>query len=171
MHSLQTLWLAFFDICRLRSGPQNLPASPILLKFTLLFYMIISGASSLMHLSVKEAILSTIADTALFVILPSSLLYITHYSIRIIQTLTALVGSNCVLSMLSLPLVFWIKFYDGDVSFPMLLFLGLMVWNFIVYAHILRHALAVPFFVGAILTVIYEVLHLTILNQVVPFIK
>lgn len=169
MHSLLTLWSAFFDICRLRITPQDLPYSKFLLKFTLVFYTLISGAISLIQLSLPEALLSSLLDTALLVLLISSLLYFARYSTRITQTLTALAGANCVLGVLLFVPVFWLKFYQSDAGLPILLLLGLMVWNFVVSAHILRHTLEVPFFIGILLTGVISLLTFSVLNQVIPF--
>lgn len=168
MHSLKILLSAFFDICRLRLKPQDLPASSVLLSLTLLFYIVINGAFSLIQYPVKEAMLLTTMELGLLVALTSSLLYIVHYTARITQTLTALIGTNCVLGVFGLPLGFWIEFSNSDVSLPVLLFFGLIVWNLLVYAHILRHALAVSIFMGFILTITIHTMLFSIINQLVP---
>ncbi|RKZ76090.1 MAG: hypothetical protein DRQ57_05215 [Gammaproteobacteria bacterium] len=171
MHPLHTIWLSFFNLCRLRSGPQDLPTSSIFLALTLLFYTTISGVLSLMQFSVKDAILLTIGDTGLLVILTSSLLYTAHYPTRITQTLIAVAGTGCVFGILSLPWVFWIEFYEGDVSLPVLLLISIIVWNFVVYTHILHHALEIHFFLASILTVIIYLLTFSVLSQFVPLIN
>ncbi|HDN26814.1 MAG TPA: hypothetical protein ENG03_06910 [Thioploca sp.] len=172
MHSLHILWLSFFDICRLRLAPQDLPRSNVLLGICLLFYTVLSvGTLSLTRSSISEAILSSIVDTGLLVVLTSSLLYVARCSARIIQTLTALAGANCVLGIFIFPVLSLFEFYESDMSFPLLLLLGLIVWNFVVNAHILRHALTVPFFIGVLLTVLMSSLSFTIQSQLVPFVK
>ncbi|MEN8219113.1 MAG: hypothetical protein ABFS56_22650 [Pseudomonadota bacterium] len=171
MHSLQILSSAFFDICRLRLRPQNLPASSVLLGLTLLLYLVVTGILSLMQFPVKEAMLLTLIETGLLVVLTSSLLYITHYATRITQTITALAGTNSLLGIFTFPPLLWINFYNGDVSLPVLLLLGLIAWNFVIHAHILRHALAVSFFMGFNLTLIIQLLTFSIINQLVPFTK
>ncbi|OAD22651.1 hypothetical protein THIOM_001540 [Candidatus Thiomargarita nelsonii] len=45
--------------------------------------------------------------------------------------------------------------------------MGLIVWNLIIHAHILRHALAVSFFMGFNLTLIIHFLSFSIINQLV----
>ncbi len=171
MHSLKTIWLAFFNIARLRSGPQNLPTSSRLLNVTLLAYIIISSTITLMQLSAKEAILTALIDAGLLVLFINSLFYIARYPSRITQTITALAGVNCVFEIISIPLVIWITVYTGDLSFPVLLILCVIVWKLAVYAHILREALGVPFFMGLILTIIMSSFTLIVLNQVIPFVK
>jgi hypothetical protein len=167
MHSLQILSLAFFDICRLRLRPQDLPASSVLLSLTLLLYLVVTGILSLMQFPVKEAMLLSLVEIGLLVVLTSSLLYITHYAARMTQTITALAGTNCILGIFTFPLVLWIDFYNGDVTLPVLLLLGLIVWNLVIHAHILRHALAISFFMGFNLTLIIHFLNFSIINQLV----
>jgi hypothetical protein len=168
MHSLQILSLAFFDICRLRLRPQDLPASSVLLSLTLLLYLVVTGILSLMQFPVKEAMLLSLVEIGLLVVLTSSLLYITHYAARMTQTITALAGTNSLLGIFAFPLVLWIDFYNGDVTLPVLLLLGLIVWNLVIHAHILRHALGVSFFIGFNLTLVIQFLTFSIINQVVP---
>jgi hypothetical protein len=171
MQALIVLWSTFFNICRLRLGPQDLPSSNVLLSLSLFFYAAVGVALSLLRLSVKEAVLSNIVDVGLLIVLTSSLLYVARYSARITQTLTALAGTNGLLGILSFPVLFWLeqaRLNESDISLPALLLLGLIVWNFLVYAHILRHALVVPFFVGSIFTVIMYFLTFSILNLLVP---
>lgn len=172
MHSLQILWWTFFDICRLRVRPQDLPASSVLLNLTLFFYALTSAVSSLLQqFSLKQAILSGIVDAGLLVGLTYTLLYFARYLPRVTQTLTALAGTNGVLGILSLPLIFWLeqnRAYHSDITLPVLLLLSLFVWNFIVYAHILRHALTVHFFIGLLLTTVTYSITVKILTQLFP---
>ena len=171
MRTLYTLWISFFNICRLHSKPQDLPASNVLLGFTLFFYAAIGGASLLMQFSVIDALLLTIVDTGLLVILISSLLYIAHFSSRVKQTLIAIAGTNVLLGILSFPLMFWLNFYEGDMSLPALLLLSLMAWGFVIYTHILRHALEIEFFLCSLLTLVVYLLTYSILNLMIPLAK
>jgi hypothetical protein len=168
MQSFLKLWSTFFDLCRLRLTPQDLPYSHLLLKVTLLVYAIIGFSLSFIHASIFEAILSTLVDVSLLVILVSSLLYLAHYPSRIVQTLTALAGASCVLGIFSFPVMYWFAFFkEFEIGIPILLLFGLGVWNFTIYAHVLRHALAVPFFVGILLTFIIFTLNFSVLNIIV----
>ena len=168
---LKVLWFSFYDICRFRLLPKNLPHSSKFLIFTLLFYIIISILIATLQLSLKDAVLSILVDAGMLIVLISSLLYMAHCPSRITQTLTALFGINCVFEMMSIPLLVWITMATGDVSIPILLIAGVMIWKTIVYAHILRHALEVPFFMGFILIIIISFLTLMALDQVIPIIK
>jgi len=174
MHAFFVLWSTFFDICRLRLGPEQLPKSAILLKVVLLVYVLISTVASLSQFSFQEAVLIGIVETSLLVSLIGSLLYFTHHLGRLTQTLTALAGTGSLLSILSLPVIFWlyqVELNHGDPSFPILLIIGLVLWNLLVYAHIISRALSVPFWAGFMLTVIVSYLSADILSQLFPFIE
>jgi hypothetical protein len=171
MRTLYTLWISFFDICRLHSKPQDLPASNVLLGFTLFFYAAIGGASLLMQFPMIDVLFLTIVDTGLLVILISSLLYIAHFSSRIKQTLTAIAGTNVVLGILNLPVMFWLEFYEGDMTLPVLLFLILMAWGFVIYTHILHHTLEIEFFLCSLLTLVIYLLTYSILIPMIPLAK
>jgi len=170
MNSLHVFWSTFFNICRLRLKPEDLPYSNTLLSVTLLTYTIISFFLSLLQFSAQEALLSAVVDTGLLVILISSLLFFANHSTRITQTLTALAGANCVLGIISFPLIFWFGFSENHLSVAIiLLLLAFLVWNMSVYAHIIQHALTVPFFVGALLTIVIYSLTFSVMNSLIPF--
>ena len=172
MQSLLTLWTAYFNICRFQLKPQDLPYSKVLLGFTLFFYFVINVVLSLLRFPIFYALLSTIVDIVLLIILTSSLLYFAHYSARIIQTLIALAGAGCVFGILSIPLMYWLEFYrDVELGIPVLLVLGLGGWNLAVYAHVLRHSLAVPFVVAVTLGFVMFLLNFSVLIQIAPLAK
>jgi hypothetical protein len=171
MQTFKILFSIFFDICRFKLGPQDLPASSLLLKITLLFYMMVGGILSLLQSSVKEALLSTLLEATMMVLLVSSLLYFTHLSTRIVQTLTALAGTGTIITILSIPLVDWFeqaKLAQQDLTLPIILILCFMWWNFAVYAHILRQALEVNLSTSLIVTMVIYIFTLTVLEQLIP---
>jgi len=172
MNSSFTLWSTFFDICRLRLKPQDLPYSNAFLSLIILAYIVISILQALLlHYPIIKALLSTLVDTGLFVILISSLLFFANKSSRIIQTLTALAGANCILGIISLPLMAWLGFFEGDMSIPILLFVILMVWNMFIYAHVIQHALTIHFFFSVLLTILIFFLNFTVMSQLFPLAK
>jgi len=171
MHALYVLLSAFLDICLLRRGPQDLPYSPVLLTLTSFIYLLINFVLAPEQLTVKEMVLWSLSDTLLLVILTSSLLYFTHYTARIVQTLTGLIGSYSLLGLFYIPLIFWLQEMKSDVNtvtFPEVLLFGLAIWSLVVHAHILRHALNVSLIIGFILTFITYFLEVSLLSQLFP---
>lgn len=173
MHTFYILWSVFFDICRLRAGPQDLPTSSVLLGLSLIIYMItgvINGLLSPEQLPFTKVVAWSVIETVLLVLLTSSLLHFAHYSARVMQTLTAVAGTSTQLSIISMPFIFWFaqaKHTHSDPTLPLLLLLSLSIWSLTVYAHILRHALMVPFFVGLMLAMTSYSLIAIILYQLI----
>jgi len=168
MYTFQVLWSTFFKISCLQLKPQDLPKSNILLIVITLNYVFIGILLSIPRLSLGEAILSTLLEILLLTILVGSLLYFTHFLNRLSQTLTALMGTNTLLGWISLPVLLWYyqaKLYQWDIS---ILLLGLTIWNLVIYAHILRHALDIPFFTSLILSLIIFSMIADILIQLFP---
>ncbi len=168
MRTLYILWKSFYDICRLRSTPQNLPISNVLLMLLIPIYIIIGVIHLQLYFTIKQIIVLIVLDLSLLIMLVSSLLYFVGYTQRIKQTLTAIIGANCILDILSYPVATWLKFaQSGDNNLPSLLLISFIVWKLIIYAHILRHSIESSFFIGFILSIIIYILILSVLQQVV----
>ena len=157
---MRVLFNLFLDICLFRKGPQDTPASMALLKMCLAAYGLTSLLVLLVGIAAPVAVLQTVVDMLLL----SGLLYLAlrlyRYPRRFVQTLSALTGVGALLSLLALPLLFWIDGQPrgGNAEFPALLLLALMVWSIAVMAHILRHAFNVPVWVGALYALSYTLL-------------
>ncbi len=167
MNSLNIIARAFFDICRLRIGPQDLPSSKILLGLTLIIYTTISLMLSIIQISLAKALLSAIIDTSLLIILIGSLLYIASRAARFTQTITALAGINIIFGIPTIPLVFMIGqkgLSNNQADLLVLLLFVVVIWNFIVYAHILRNSLEIPMFASFALTILISILTFSVLN-------
>lgn len=174
MRALIILLLTFIDVCRLRLGPQNIPASSILLGLVLFCYVIIGAMLASIKLTIPDAILFSLVESISSMAIVGSLLYITHKIARLYQTLTALAGIETLFSSVRLPIIYWLSQLQSTDSFiASLLFailLAFVIWNLIVYAHILRNALEVSFGIGVLLTIVSSLLSTSILYQIFPMI-
>lgn len=143
MSATSTLFWTFFDLCRLRLGPQDLPVSPVLLRASLLAYGVCGFVSALIGLSPVWALAGTLLDVALLALLTGVALGLRRRPERYTQTLTALAGSGTVLGLISLPIVTALGLApDGPLQLLLSnLWLLLLVWNLVVIGHIARHAL------------------------------
>ncbi len=72
------------------------------------------------------------------------------------------------MGLLALPVMTWIvgQGPEGDIQLPSLLLLVLMAWSIAIMAHILRHALDVPVWVGALGALGYTFLSWTLTGWV-----
>ena len=164
------LFNLFLDICLLRKGPQDMPASMSLVKMCLLAY----GLSGLLVLLVSTpapvALLQILLDIAL---LSGSLylgLILGRHPKRFEQTLSALTGTGSLMGLLALPLMIWIvgQGSGGDTTLPSLLMLVLMAWSIAVMAHILRHAFETSIWLGALYALGYTFLSWTLTGWIGP---
>ncbi len=174
MRAFTIILLTFFDICRLRLGPQDIPASRILLSLVLFSYIVVGIVLSSVKLDLFDAILFSLVESISSIMIIGSLLYIAKKIARFYQTLTALAGTDTLFGSARVPLIYWLaqlQSIDSFIaSFLFVSLLALVIWNLIVYAHILRNTLEVTFSIGVILTVVSSLLSTSILYQIFPMI-
>jgi hypothetical protein len=167
MHALLNL---FLDICLFRKGPQDIPASAVLMKLCLLAY----GASGFLVLLLGApapvALLQILLDLLLLAGLLYWILLLSRHPGRFEQTLTALTGAGALIALLALPLMHWIvrQGPGGDAVLPSLFMLGLMFWSIAIIAHILRHALETTIWTGASYALGYTLLSWTLAGWLGP---
>jgi len=168
MSRLITLWL---DICLLRAGPQDLPHSQTLLGLTLGGYVLVSFLLSAPGYPVGTALLIALVDLALLLIFAISLLSLVGKINRLIQTLTALVGTGTLLGLIALPLVQVLtreQVSEELVFLVSMLWLLLFGWSLLVVAHIMRHALSVSLPVALGASIVYAVVAMQIIGLLFP---
>jgi hypothetical protein len=164
------LFNLFLDICLLRKGPQDVPASTALLKLCLVGYALSGLLVLLLNTSIPVAILQILLDLVLL----SGLLYwgllLHRHPQRFEQTLSALTGVGTLMGLLALPPMLWIvtQTADGDVSLPSLLLLAMLGWSITVIAHILRHAFETSLGLGILYALGYTLLSWTLTGWIGP---
>lgn len=151
----------YLDICLLRAGPQDLPASTVLLWLSLLAYFAVGMVMSVQNLDVARATLLVSLDLALLAALLFALLWSRNAMSRYLQTLTALLGTGAILELVVLPILSWQQEGLGDETIsPMLMIASLLLWiwllwDLLVIGHILRHTLSTRLLIGVLLGVVY----------------
>ncbi len=152
---MRALFDLFLDICLLRRGPQDVPASAALLTAVLGAYGISSMLVLLVSSQAATAIIQALLDVGLLAALTYTLLNLSGYQARFVQTLTTLAGTGTLLGLIALPLVLWMSRTasdEGGSGAASLLFLLLLVWSIAVMSHVLRHALSTSRWVGLLYT-------------------
>ncbi|MBB1127187.1 hypothetical protein [Thiospirillum jenense] len=154
----------FIDLCLLRRAPQDAPASGLLLAL-----VSIAGLVSTVLLTMTAGhhiiagLLQSLTDyTLLFAVLWMVLNFINKRG-RLIQTATALIGADTLLGLFALlPMILAMTATtdSAQLLFAGVLFLGLIAWNLLVTAHILRHALDVRLIWGVLFAILYEFLNI-----------
>lgn len=159
--------LSYFDLCRLKAGPMDMPSSSNSLKLTLLVYFLIGIMISRIDTGWNASVLTSLTDTLFMIVAIKLALYFKSLQSRYLQTLTALAGSGIILNLIGYPLVIWLNQSDKlerEASIAMLFLVGLMFWSLMVIAHIFRQALDIKTGTAAIITVTYTALSILVLG-------
>jgi hypothetical protein len=160
----------FIEVCLLRAGPQDLPASRFLVAVALGLYGAVGLVLGLRALSPGEAMLVVTLDVGLLAGLLFVLLWIRQLLNRYLQALTALLGTGAVLEVVAAPLLFWQQTWSADAMTPAmvagsLLFWAWLLWSLVVIGHILRHTLSTVFPVGIMLGLLYMFVSFSIMSR------
>ena len=161
----------FVRICLLRMGPQDLPASTTLLGLVLFAHTVVGVTVATVSLRFDQALAAGVVDTALLCGLTSALLMLYTLRERIVQTLTALAGAGTVIGFLAYPVNLWLHdAHQADRESPALALalFAVIGWSFAVSAHVLRHALSAPFYLGLLVSVAFYWISIHILGSLFP---
>jgi hypothetical protein len=165
----------FVDLCLLRRAPQDLPASSAVLALTfgvnlVVGVLLIVGTEMGPLLSLAE---STLELLLMLAVLRGALIW-RGMAARFQQTASAIMGSSALLGLVALPLLGLAGANSGSgggfglAELGGLLLLALMVWNLVVLAHILRHALNLVFSQALVIGVLYTFASYAVIDALFP---
>ena len=161
----------FIRICLLRMKPQDLPASGTLLALVLVSHTLVGVAVAAVNLRFGQAVAAGVIDTALMCALTAGLLMLRTLRERTVQTLTALAGAGTVIGLLAWPVSLWLHgAHEANEPSPVLgvLLLAVLGWSLAVSAHILRHALSAPFYIGLLISIAFYWISIRVLSSLFP---
>lgn len=153
------------DICLLRRGPQDLPASRALLVLSLTAYVLVGMGLLAATDSPVGPVIPALADTALMVVFIAALLRLRGYSERLAQSLSALAATGTLLTVIAAPLSLQLAAASAERPPEALLVIAwwlVLFWSIAVVGHILRHALALPMSAGLALAVALTALDIAV---------
>jgi hypothetical protein len=165
---MQALVKVFWDIALWRRGPRDVPASPLLLALTVAAYSATSVAQSLLVDGPELLVLRTLVDLALTMAMFGACLLLTRRTHRLLQTLTAVLGTSALLAlpMILLQLAGRQAGPDGPVALLLeLLSLPLLAWYVLVLGHVVRQALDAPLVTGLAVAMSYVLVNYLVLIQ------
>ena len=146
----------FVDICLFKKGPQDVPVSPLLLILSLLAYLLVGVFLLGLETSWSEGVLQALVEAVMLF----GFLWITLKTAglmsRLLQTATAMLATDALISSLAVPLLTWMV-TSPEAKGVYLFLLLLMLWHMAVVAHILRHALSRTWAIGVGLAIVYVV--------------
>ena len=168
MHSLIH---PFVQICLLRMKPQDLPSSVMLLALVLLTHTLVGVAVAAVNLRFDQALAMGVIDTALLCTLTAGLLALRDLRARTVQTLSALAGAGSIIGFIAFPVSLWLHdAQEANEQSPalMVLLLAVLGWSLAVSAHILRHALSAPYYLGLVVSVAFYWISVRLLSSLFP---
>jgi len=143
---LITILKYFIELCLLRKGPQDIPASQILLVSTGSLLILTAILSDQLHGDLLGKLGFALTQVALLSAVVWAVLSIRKVSERTVQTLTALYGSGTLIQLLIWPFRAQIINMEDpqqaqEALLPLMAIVGFAVWSFIIMIHIYRNAL------------------------------
>ncbi len=139
-------------ILRLRSGPQNLPASWTLTIILLSVY-IVQNLVTGQQLDDENAAAKSLLSVCLQIGVLTGLLFWRNHLERFAQTMSALAAAGIFFNFVTWGLL---SLSDPAVNQPILaiVWFAVFIWSLFVDAHIYRHSLSVPLATGMLVTVL-----------------
>lgn len=173
MASMIELFRAFMRIATLKMGPEDLPASPFLLGLATVFYLAPGAASlALYDIDTGEALLQLVVDLGLTVVFFGAVVVLYGKRPRLLQTMTALLGTGALLSFAALPFTAWMRLLEitdrSGIGAPAIGIYFVVLWSITVTGHIVHRALGIPFVGGLIIAVVYFLLNLATFASLFP---
>jgi hypothetical protein len=129
-----------FDICLFKKGPQDLPYSVWLLRLLLVVYISIRVLMLSIHFDSLNVLLQVIIEIFLVAGFVGIMLYLAEKPGRICQVLSAVLGTDALISFFALPGMATMETGQGGLL-VFLVMLGLIGWHWAVTGHIIRNAL------------------------------
>jgi len=156
------------EICLCRRGPQDLPDSTFLLGLLTGLNVLVSFGLAGLETDLLQALLQALLAPAVMALFMLGLLSVSKRRHRFMQTFTAGIGCDALITALALPLVLVSLLLPDIRAVAGLLLLGLLVWELAVIGHILRQALDLSFMAGLGLALVYTVFNYRIMMTLFP---
>ena len=162
---------AFWEICRLRAGPQTLPSGRnLLIPVVFVGIFIDSFASSILipKMSAFEIVTTVGIYNVLLLAAVYLLLKAIGYEQRAMQTLIAIAGAGLFISLVLLPGLITVDLSEQESKSFVLFILIDNIWRIAVNAHIFRHALSVSLLMAMIISVSYLLFGVLVADFLLP---
>lgn len=137
----------FLEISFLKKGPQDVPYSKWLFQFSMLLYIVTGFFILYLSTDLVNAVSQLAVEVILILSFTWGLLKISGDSKRYIQSVTALFGTDAVVSFFALPVLGALVSSQGS-KWAFILLLFAMIWHLVVTGHIYHHVLSKSFSFG-----------------------
>ncbi|MCK5830596.1 MAG: hypothetical protein KAH20_09860 [Methylococcales bacterium] len=156
----------FFDICLLKKGPQDFPASDWVFRLLILVCAFVDFLILILSSNVFYAVLQSFIEITLILVLAWIILYIANKRSRFQQTAGALLATDALISFMAFPAMALLLNDGGGLVFFVILLL--MAWHWIVSGHIFSHALEKPFTFGLGVAFLYILVSMQVMGLLFP---
>jgi hypothetical protein len=158
------LIVLFVDICLFKKGPQDVPASRLLFGLALAAYWVVGIALLSLHSDWLEAVGQAVTESLLLLVFCWVLLRLTNRLSRLLQTTTALLATDALISLPgALLLSWWLARPDAaGLQFGLV---ALTIWHLAVISQVLRLAVSRPLAFGVVLALTYVGVTYTIMTM------
>lgn len=160
---MEALIRLFGDLCRFKSGPENVPSSANLFIVLLITNFVVETLLGLSVYSLWQS--GMLAGLSVFFLLVFTWFWLKMFKLgnRFLQTAIAFVGVSLFANILCfVPILFlWKMNILSNDSYAMIN-LMLIFWLLSIYAHIYKNALNISFFLGFALAITYFITFNTI---------
>lgn len=158
----------FLDISLFRRGPQDCPASWLLLGLAVSANFLVGTLLSLTGSEGLAALGQALLGIGLLAAFLLGALYFTDKLPRLLKTGTAAFGTDTLISLVALVFILLGELIPDLKEIVGMVLLLLMFWQIAVLGHILRHALAIPLLAGVGLSFVYFLVSYRILMTLFP---
>ncbi len=170
---MKALIYLFWQICTFRKGPQDVPYSPPLLGLLVVALVVLS---LLLTAYVEPAYFTqrfagSVVAIALWFVVVYALLSVKKLIPRFLQTITACLGTDLLISMLSLPLQLLLISAPKSGMYSSLiqsLLLSLVIWDIVIKGRIYDSAMGLGRFGGNALAVALWIMLLMVSLSFLP---
>ncbi|EAR21415.1 hypothetical protein [Nitrococcus mobilis] len=144
MPPITTTARQLFDICLLRTAPQELPCSWEVLGLTLTAGLGLGYAAMWVYGPTPDALPTLLVGLLFTLGFIYGILAFRGLRIRFVQTASAIFGTDAIITLISLPVLSAAGTGNAQDAYLLFAMAGLGTWNLLVIGHILRHALSLP---------------------------
>ncbi len=168
---MKELFGLFAQIAMSRKGPQDLPASHVLVTLTVAGYWLIRYVLSVLMPPAEHWRLHLLIEVVFTLVWYFVLLRAVGKPERFMQTVTAIFGS---LLLLTPPWIVAVHFWQGlpethALFAPMaILALALAIWTIRAESYVLKHALELPIVACVILTILQNFTGVLLMSAISP---
>lgn len=159
---MMVLWRLFLDIVLFKKGPQDVPDSSVLFALVLLADVVISTVVGALEGDVSGALVQAFVASVLLLAFVALILLLTSHRERFQKTATAVLGCDALMTLAALP----VSLLSGVLSGLGLLIMGILFWNLLVFAHILKHALGIGYALSVALALIFTLTSLDLMARI-----